>query len=43
MEKFHKNSAPILSNPNNASDSLSKKIPESTPHLKFKFSNFPSL
>ena len=29
MEKFHENSAPNLSNHNDASDSLSKKITES--------------
>jgi hypothetical protein len=28
-KKFHENSAPILSNPKDASDSLSKKVPES--------------
>ena len=39
MEKFLENSAPILSNPNDASDSLSKKIPDYGAHLKFIFSS----
>ena len=39
MKKFHENSAPILSNHNDASDSLSKKIPDYGAHLKFKFSS----
>ena len=39
MKKFHENSAPILSNHNDVSDSLSKKKPDFGAHLKLKFSN----